>query len=241
MKNKVISIIVPLFKNEQNLSHFIEVINKSKLQLNFIQLVLVIDGDNSKYDFNLYNHVFAKFYEVNIFRFRSNQGQSFATVFGLSKSTGDILITLDIDSYKIDNFYTELNSIINLNYDIKYIELKEANKKLIRSLGSFFFNFVFNCFTFFKVNNVGSSIRIIKKSFYKTVKQKLASNYNQLDIVLINNANTIYFHQLKSQSNKSSYSLIKLLKSFLNTFFNLSPTNLEYVSVELLTLEDAKN
>src|SRR3990170_5342105 len=93
----MISIIVPVFNEEESLPHFYKELKKnvSKLDKNY-EIVFVDDGSTDS-SLNIIKALEGQDKNVKIVRFRKNQGKAEALTLGFEKAEGDYIITLDAD------------------------------------------------------------------------------------------------------------------------------------------------
>lgn len=109
MKNKMVSLVVPVY----NGTKFISVLIESILQQTYsqIELIIVDDGSTDKLEEYLlkYESRFNKRgYKLKYF-FQPNQGQAVAVSYGLKQASGDYISWPDCD-----DFYSETNSVETL-------------------------------------------------------------------------------------------------------------------------------
>ncbi|MFN4149551.1 MAG: glycosyltransferase [Candidatus Sericytochromatia bacterium] len=116
----LISVVIPCYNYGKYLNDSVEsVINQKKFS-NF-EIIIVNDGSNdntSEIAINLIN----KYNEIDIKLFETeNQGVSATRNFGLSKSRGEWLLSLDADDMFKENFFDSCFEIVNKNKEINLI------------------------------------------------------------------------------------------------------------------------
>lgn len=124
----ILSIIIPHYRNINNLKKCISyvetLISRCKFQ-NLIEVVVVDDGSNQK---NILKQVKLKknFY---IYILKKNNGPGIARNFGIGKSIGKYLLFLDCDDFlKLDSL-NKFEKILHKNYDIIFYNWINVNNK----------------------------------------------------------------------------------------------------------------
>lgn len=96
MKSANISIVIPVFNEEGNIENLYKEIVAALSTNNSYEIVFADDGstDNS---FSILKELASKDVRVKIVKLISNYGQSNAIAAGISKSVGDVIVTMDSD------------------------------------------------------------------------------------------------------------------------------------------------
>jgi hypothetical protein len=97
-------------------------------------------------------------------------------------------------------------------------ELKEENKPLLRKIGGEVNHRIYTMFFKSKISR-GSSLRSLTNKYLGMIENRLKSNFQLLDNILIANTTNIKWKQLNTVYSKSSYSTWQLAKLL---FSNLS-------------------
>lgn len=93
----MLSIVVPVYNEEESLPHFYEELVRVLKALNKdYEIVFVDDGSRDK-SFSILQELEAKDKHIRVFSFRRNLGKADALSLGFLKAKGDIVITLDAD------------------------------------------------------------------------------------------------------------------------------------------------
>lgn len=116
----------------------------------------------------------------------------------------------------------ELIDIVLSNIDEKYdvirtIRNNHRHQNILRYLGSGTANFIFNLFIKNKISDVGSSLSMYKKEYYKSTLDKKYEKFHDFPLfILVVKPATIkeVFVDSSKESIDSEYSLIKLLILF---------------------------
>jgi|TARA_Y100000389_G_scaffold153060_1_gene153206 dolichol-phosphate mannosyltransferase len=225
------SIIVPIYKEKNNISSLItkitSVLKKSKI---IFEMILVDDqsNDGSKEEYKKSKNKYTKFFIRKV----APKDLSKSVTFGIKKSTYGNIIVMDGD---LQHSPKELLKLINvykkLNYDlvIGSRNFNNLNKSLsfFRSLSSKILIFVFNILFNLKISDPMSGFFIINKKVFKKCEKKLFNKGYKIlaDIVLCNKnikIKEVLINFKKRKRDKSKMGiriLIILLYFFINKFF----------------------
>ncbi|MFH1187717.1 MAG: glycosyltransferase family 2 protein [bacterium] len=166
-----ISIVIPLFNEEKNLTELVWQINNvvKKNSCN-VEIIFIDDGstDNSC-------EVLAKIADssennIKIIQFRKNFGKSAALSAGFSEAGGDIIITMDADLQddpaEIPNLIEKLNS----GYDLVSGWKQNRKDPLSKTIPSKIFNKAVRFFTKIKIHDFNCGLKAYKKEVIKNIE-----------------------------------------------------------------------
>ena len=220
MPNPKFSIVVPLYKSQEHLSKLVSFVSESfKGNPDSVELILVIDGKEENVMDETFKQRLNSYQSVKVINLKKNYGQHIATACGMSKSSGQYIITMDADMYVISGLFDKTLNFIDEEFDLIYADINFKGKDWLRKTGSCLHGWIIR--TFIKkaipVAHDGSSFRIIKKEL-KSELLKNMKHTSGIDIELINRAKRIHFIPMDvTQSNGSSYSIFKLIFLLINT------------------------
>ena len=144
--NKLVSVVIPCYNEEGNISKFYKsiesVINKSNYKF---ELIFVDDGstDNTLCELNkvLKNNNI----KVNVISFSRNFGKEAAMYAGLEMSKGDYAIIIDVDLEQDPKLIIKMLETIykNKEYDsVAFYQEKRKEKKIISFLKNAFYKII---------------------------------------------------------------------------------------------------
>jgi glycosyltransferase involved in cell wall biosynthesis len=114
-----ISILIPLFNEEESLPELCSWIEKVMLSNNYSYEVLLIDDGSKDNSWSVIEDLSSKNKSIKGIKFRRNYGKSAALNIGFQKVTGDVVITMDADLQDSPDEIPELyNKIIKENFDL---------------------------------------------------------------------------------------------------------------------------
>ena len=114
-----ISIVIPLFNEEESLPELCSWIEKVMLSNNYSYEVLLIDDGSKDKSWSVIEELSSKNKSIKGIKFRRNYGKSAALNIGFQKVIGDVVITMDADLQDSPDEIPELyNKIIKENFDL---------------------------------------------------------------------------------------------------------------------------
>ena len=114
-----ISVVVPLFNEEESLPELCSWIDKVMQENNFTYEVLLIDDGSKDNSWEVVEKISLQNKNVKGVKFRRNYGKSAALNIGFAKAKGDVVITMDADLQDSPDEIPELyNKITNDDYDL---------------------------------------------------------------------------------------------------------------------------
>lgn len=164
-----ISVVVPVYNEEENLVVLIpQILSALKPLDKKFEIVLVDDGSTDK-SFDVIKELSAKHMEVRYIRFKKNAGQTAAFDAGFKNAMGEVLITLDADLQNDPNDIPNLLKFIP-EYDVVcgWREKRQDSvvKKISSKVGNGFRNFLTNE----NIHDTGCSLKVYKKEFVDEIK-----------------------------------------------------------------------
>ena len=170
MKNIDLSIVIPVYNEEESLELlYNSIINNLKnTNLNF-EIIFIDDGSSDK-SWNVIKAISEKKTNLSSIKFRKNYGKSDALDAGFKASNGTYVLTMDADLQDDPNEIYPLFKMINQdNYDLVSGWKKKRNDPLSKTIPSKFFNLVTRIFSGIKLNDFNCGIKIYKKELVNSI------------------------------------------------------------------------
>ena len=138
----MISIVVPLYNEEESLPHFYKELKKEieKLRLSY-EIIFIDDGSIDESLENL-KALAKKDKDIKIFSFRRNRGKAEALTLGFQKAKGDYVLTLDADLQDKPSEIYKLLKKADEGYDLSCGWRKNRQDPLPKIISSKIFNFL---------------------------------------------------------------------------------------------------
>ncbi len=170
MKNIDLSIVIPVYNEEESLELlYNSIINNLKnTNLNFE--IIFIDDGSSDNSWDVIKTISEKKTNLSSIKFKKNYGKSDALDAGFKASNGTYVLTMDADLQDDPNEIYPLFKMINQdNYDLVSGWKKKRNDPLSKTIPSKFFNLVTRIFSGIKLNDFNCGIKIYKKELVNSI------------------------------------------------------------------------
>jgi len=171
-KLNLISVIVPIYNEEETLPYFIpslidelEIISK---ELNLSYEIILVDDGSSDSSYQIMKNFSNKNKNIRIIHFGNNYGQTAALAAGFHNSKGDILITLDADGQNDPSDIKKLILKLMEGFDVVNGWRKERMDKFFsRILPSRVANYIISLITGLKLKDYGCTLKAYTKESIK--------------------------------------------------------------------------
>lgn len=166
-----ISVVIPLFNEEESLPELVAWINKVMLQNKFsYEIILVNDGstDNS---WEVIKNLGKEYLTVRGIKFQRNYGKSAALQKGFEATKGNVVITMDADLQDSPDEIPGLYSMItNDGFDIVSGWKKKRYDPLSKTIPTKLYNGTVRLMTGIKLHDMNCGLKAYKKAVVKTVE-----------------------------------------------------------------------
>lgn len=171
MKEKKISIVIPVYNEKENIEELYEKVKKSlDLEGYNYELIFVDDGsiDDS---WLVIKNIADKDKRVRGLKLSRNYGQTFALYAGFQEAKGDIIITMDADLQNDPDDIGDLMKEMEKGYDIVSGWRKERKDPFFtKILPSKIANFLISLITGVKLKDYGCTLKAYKADVIKGIK-----------------------------------------------------------------------
>jgi len=140
MTSIYLSLVIPVYNEEANLSELIDRCRKSCLQMGkSFEIVLVDDGSRDQ-SVNMIKEACSQYEEIVGVFLNRNYGQHSAVMAGLAQSTGEVVVTLDADLQNPPEEIPKLLSEIENGHDVVGSVRQMRQDSLFRRISSWIVN-----------------------------------------------------------------------------------------------------
>lgn len=167
-----ISIVVPLYNEEESLPHLIEWIERVMNENNFSYEVLLIDDGSKDNSWSVIESLMERNLNVKGVKFRRNYGKSAALNVGFERVEGDVIITMDADLQDSPDEIPELYKMIKTEgYDlVSGWKKKRYDSKLMKNLPSKLYNATTRWFSGIKLHDFNCGLKAYRKAVVKSIE-----------------------------------------------------------------------
>ena len=166
----LLSIIVPLYNEQESLAHLYEAITREVDQLNVsYELMFVNDGSKDR-TLEMVTDIARRDHRLRVVNFRRNYGQTPAMAAGIDQATGEILVTMDGDLQNDPADIRHFLDKINEGYDIVVGWRFDRQDKLVtRKIPSMIANRLIGRVTGVPIKDNGCSLKAFRADLIKQI------------------------------------------------------------------------
>ncbi|HTK82422.1 MAG TPA: glycosyltransferase family 2 protein [Bacteroidota bacterium] len=164
-----ISIVIPLYNEEQSLRELHEKIRNALHRFNRYEIIFVDDGSTDG-SFRVLQELRQRDRRVKIIRFRRNFGKSAALSVGFAQAEGSFVITMDADLQDDPNEIPSLVNELKKGTDLVSGWKKKRRDPISKTIPSKFFNFVTSVMTGIRLHDFNCGLKGYKKDVVKEVR-----------------------------------------------------------------------
>ncbi|MCK4677993.1 MAG: glycosyltransferase [Bacteroidales bacterium] len=166
-----ISIVVPLYNEEESLRELTEWIGKIMSQHSLSYEVIFIDDGSKDASWEVIGELAREHDFVKGIKFRRNYGKSGALNRGFMAAAGDVVVTMDADLQDSPEEIPELYRMINDDgFDLVSGWKKKRHDPLGKTLPSRFFNGTTRCMSGIKLHDFNCGLKAYRKEVVKSIE-----------------------------------------------------------------------
>lgn len=166
-----ISIVVPLYNEEESLPELISWINKVCKKENYLFEVLLIDDGSKDKSWSIVEKLKEEYSFIRGIKFRRNYGKSAALNTGFSATKGNVVITMDADLQDSPDEIPELyDMIVKDDFDIVSGWKKERHDPLSKTIPTKLYNGVTRLFSGIKLHDMNCGLKAYKGDVVRSIE-----------------------------------------------------------------------
>ncbi len=167
-----ISIVVPLFNEDETLPHLAEWIDRVMQQHGFSYEVIMVDDGSKDNSWNVIESLRANNSAYKGIKFRRNYGKSAALNVGFSHAQGDVVITMDADLQDSPDEVPELYKMIKEGgFDlVSGWKKKRYDSKLAKNIPSKFFNWTTRVMSGIHLHDFNCGLKAYRRDVVKSIE-----------------------------------------------------------------------
>jgi len=167
-----ISIIVPLYNEDESLPHLAEWIDRVMAEHGFDYEVIMVDDGSHDNSWQVIEGLHEKNPRYRGVKFRRNYGKSAALNVGFAHAEGDVVITMDADLQDSPDEVPELYRMIKEEgYDlVSGWKKKRYDSKLAKNIPSKFFNWTTRKMSGIKLHDFNCGLKAYRKAVVKSIE-----------------------------------------------------------------------
>ncbi len=170
-ENPQISVVIPLFNEEESLPELHDWIVRVMQENNFSYEIIFIDDGSNDASWKVIRKLKEKNPNVRGIRFQRNYGKSAALNVGFQAAKGNVVITMDADLQDSPDEIPALYKMITQEgYDLVSGWKKKRYDPLIKTVPSKFFNFVTRKVTGIPLHDFNCGLKAYRKQVVKAIE-----------------------------------------------------------------------
>ncbi len=172
MKKLDISVIVPLYNEEESLPELVAWIKKVMHENNFSYEIIMIDDGSKDNSWAVIEELKQKESAIKGIKFMRNYGKSAALFCGFEEAQGDVVITMDADLQDSPDEIPELyRMIVEDGFDlVSGWKKKRHDPVLSKNIPSKLYNWTVRCMTGIKLHDMNCGLKSYRKNVVKSIE-----------------------------------------------------------------------
>ena len=166
-----ISVVVPLYNEEESLPELFAWIKKVMQANNFSYEVIMVDDGSNDTSWQVVEKLKSENSEIKGIKFRRNYGKSAALYEGFQVAQGNVIITMDADLQDSPDEIPELyRMVVEDDFDIVSGWKKNRKDSFIKNKTSKIYNGVSRMVTGLKLNDMNCGLKAYKNTVIKSIE-----------------------------------------------------------------------
>ncbi len=166
-----ITIVVPLFNEEESLPELCAWIDKVMQANNYTYEILLVDDGSKDNSWQVIEEISLQNKNIKGVKFRRNYGKSAALNVGFSKAQGDVVITMDADLQDSPDEIPDLyNMIVDENYDLVSGWKKKRYDPLSKTIPTKLYNGVNRLLSGIDLHDMNCGLKAYKYDVVKSIE-----------------------------------------------------------------------
>ncbi len=166
-----ISLIIPLYNEEESLPELVAEINSVMLENKFSWEALLIDDGSSDDSWIIIESLKKQYPQIKGISFRRNYGKSAALNVGFERCNGDVVITMDADLQDNPGEIPELyNMIMKEGFDLVSGWKKKRYDPLSKTIPTKLYNWATRKMTGIKLHDFNCGLKAYRKKVVKSIE-----------------------------------------------------------------------
>ena len=216
-----ISVVVPLFNEEESLPELVVWIDRVMLKNDFSYEVVLVDDGSKDTSWEVIEQLRTKYSTVRGIKFRRNYGKSAALFSGFEIVNGDVVITMDADLQDSPDEIPELYRMIKEDgFDLVSGWKQKRYDPISKTIPSKFFNRTARAMSGIKLHDFNCGLKAYKNKVVKSVE--VYGEMHRYIPILAKEAGFVKITEKVVQHQERKYGVTKFgLSRFINGFLDL--------------------
>ncbi|WP_421920383.1 glycosyltransferase family 2 protein [Marinifilum sp.] len=216
-----ISVVVPLFNEEESLPELVAWIDKVMTQNNFTHEIILVDDGSNDTSWEVIKKLQKEYSAIKGIKFRRNYGKSAALYSGFEVTNGDVVITMDADLQDSPDEIPELYRMIKEDgFDLVSGWKRKRYDPISKTIPSKFFNRTARAMSGIKLHDFNCGLKAYKGKVIKSIE--VYGEMHRYIPILAKEAGFVKITEKVVQHQERKYGITKFgLSRFINGFLDL--------------------
>lgn len=167
-----ISVVIPLFNEEESLPELTAWITQVMDANHFTYEIILVDDGSNDHSWKVIESLHQKNSHIKGIKFRRNYGKSAALYAGFADTRGDVVITMDADLQDNPEEIPEMyQMIVEQNYDlVSGWKKKRYDPVLSKNIPSKFYNWIARRMTGIKIHDFNCGLKAYRSQVIKSIE-----------------------------------------------------------------------
>jgi len=231
-KSKMINIVIPTYKSEENLPSVVERLEKVLKELPYRYEIIFVEDNSPDNSLDVLRKIALTNSKIKVISLSRNFGQQVATSCGLEHAEGDAVIIMDDDLQDPPEFIPKLIEKWEEGYEVVYAVRKARKEGFLKKMGYKFYYKILSKLSHINIPKDSGDFGLIDKKIVNIINQmperdrfvrglRAWVGYKQIGIKC---------ERAARHKGKPSYNLIKMLKLSTDGIFAFSNVPLQISS-----------
>ena len=166
-----ISVVIPLYNEEESISELVAWIAKVMYDNNFTYEIIIVDDGSTDSSWDEIRKLTEEYGSIRALRFRRNYGKSAALFCGFSEAEGDVVFTMDADLQDSpDEIPAMYKMIVNDKFDMVSGWKKKRHDPITKTIPSKLYNWVGRVTTGIGLHDMNCGLKAYRRDVVKSIE-----------------------------------------------------------------------
>lgn len=166
-----ISVVIPLYNEQESISELVAWIAKVMYDNNFTYEIIVVDDGSTDGSWDEIHKLTEEYGSIRALRFRRNYGKSAALFCGFREAEGDVVFTMDADLQDSpDEIPAMYKMIVSDGFDLVSGWKKERHDPITKTIPSKFYNWVGRVTTGIGLHDMNCGLKAYRRDVVKSIE-----------------------------------------------------------------------
>ena len=166
-----ISVVIPLYNEEESISELVAWIAKVMYENNFTYEIVIVDDGSTDGSWDEIRKLTEEYGSIRALRFRRNYGKSAALFCGFREAGGDVVFTMDADLQDSpDEIPAMYKMIVNDKFDMVSGWKKKRHDPITKTIPSKLYNWVGRVTTGIGLHDMNCGLKAYRRDVVKSIE-----------------------------------------------------------------------